>query len=73
MLGKLEEENVLEVKKSVGKRWQATLPVFLDKTESEIQDALKDIDIMNMTPLEALQKLHDLKKKVDSDGNNKTA
>jgi DNA mismatch repair protein MutS len=68
VLGKLEEENVLEVKKSVGKKWQATLPVFLDKSQAEIEDALKQMDVNNMTPMEAMQRLHDLKKKADSDG-----
>lgn len=61
ILDLIERENAIEVRRSK-KIIQATLfPIEEDEIISEI----RKLDIMNMTPLEALNKLHELKKRVD--------
>ena len=41
------------------------LSIFKDKEESKIKDKIKKIDINNLTPIEALNKLNELKKIID--------
>ncbi len=62
ILNLIEEENVIEVKR--GKKVIQTL-LFGDDNCSEIAEEVRKIDIMNITPLEALNILNNLKKKVD--------
>lgn len=38
---------------------------LFDKEESEVEKELKDIDVENLTPLQALTVLNDLKKKAE--------
>ncbi|NPA75366.1 MAG: DNA mismatch repair protein MutS [Euryarchaeota archaeon] len=61
ILNLIEKENAIEVRRS-RQVIQATLfPV----EDDELVEEIRRLDIMNMTPLEALNKLHELKKKVD--------
>ncbi len=62
----LEEENVLEVRRSG--RLQATLEAFAraqPQRKSEVEEILKEADVMSMTPIEALNLLHRLKKMLE--------
>ena len=61
VLNLIEKENAIEVRRS-RKVIQATL---FPQEDNEIIREIRKLDIMNMTPLEALNKLHELKKKVD--------
>jgi DNA mismatch repair protein MutS len=65
ILHELEEKE--EVKSSIDFTSQLSLP-FDDKTSSDealIKKSLVDLDLNSMTPLQAMQKLHDLQKLVD--------
>ncbi len=61
VLNLIEKEKAIEVRRS-RKVIQATL---FPLEEDEIVEEIRKLDIMNMTPLEALNKLHELKKRVD--------
>ncbi len=61
VLSLIEKENAIEVRRG-RKVVQATL---FSIEEDEIVKEIRKLDIMNMTPLEALNKLHELKKRVD--------
>ena len=61
VLNLIEKENAIEVRRS-RKVVQATL---FPTNEDELISEIRKLDIMNMTPLEALNKLHELKKKID--------
>ncbi len=63
VLNLIEKENAIEVRRKTGKVIQATL--FGGCDYEDIIDEIRRIDIMNMTPLEALNKLNELKKKID--------
>jgi len=59
----LEEENVLEVRRSG--RLQATLEAFAraqPQKKSEVEEIIRGADVMSMSPIEALNLLHRLKK-----------
>ncbi len=61
ILNLIEEEKAIEVRRS-RKVMQTVL--FENSDNKEIVEELKKIDIMNMTPIEALNKLNELKNKV---------
>ncbi len=61
VLNLIERENAIEVRRS-RKVIQATL---FGGEYDDIIDEIRKIDIMNTTPIEALNKLHELKKKID--------
>lgn len=61
VLDLIERENAIEVRKR-GKILQTVL--FRKGDNSEVIEELKKLDIMNMTPLEALNKLNELKNKL---------
>ena len=61
VLDLIERENAIEVRRG-RKVIQATL---FPLEEDEIIEEIRKLDIMNMTPLEALNKLHELKKRID--------
>ena len=63
ILRKMEEEHRVEVK-SVPRSTQTTLGLFVAK-KSEIEEKIKSIDIMKMTPIEALNTLYELKKRLE--------
>ena len=58
VLEMIEEEKVIEVRR--GKRIVQTM-LFGNSNCDEILEELRNLDIMNMTPLEALNKLNELK------------
>lgn len=65
----LEEENVLEVRRSG--RLQATLDVFAaahPQKKSEVEEIIRATDVMSMTPIDALNLLHRLKKMLEKEG-----
>ena len=64
----LEEENVLEVRRSG--RLQATLEAFarMQPKRSEVEEILRSTDVMSMTPIQALNLLHRLKKTLEKEG-----
>ncbi len=64
VLNLIEKENAIEVRRKTGKVIQATL--FGGCDYDDIIDEIRRIDIMNMTPLQALNKLNELKKRIDS-------
>ncbi len=61
ILNLIERENAIEVRRSK-KVVQATL---FPLEEDEIVEEIRKLDIMNMAPLQALNKLHELKKRID--------
>ncbi len=61
ILSRIEEENVLEVRKSSGKMKQMVLFSF---QEHPVLEELKNINVMEMTPVEALNKLYELQRKL---------
>ena len=61
VLDLIEKENVIEVKR--GRKILQTV-LFSQEDNREIIEELKKIDIMNMTPLEALNKLNELKNRI---------
>jgi len=61
VLNLIEKENAIEVRRS-RKVVQATL---FPTNDDELIAEIRKLDIMNMTPLDALNKLHELKKKID--------
>ena len=61
VLDLIEKENAIEVRKR-GKILQTVL--FEKEDNDEVIEELKRLDIMNMTPLEALNKLNELKNKL---------
>ena len=63
VLNLIEKENAIEVRRKTGKVIQATL--FGGCDYDDIIEEIRKMDIMNMTPLEALNRLHQLKKKID--------
>ncbi len=65
ILALIEKENVIEVKK--GRKVVQTI-LFQGNDYEEIIEELKKLDIMNMTPLEALNKLNELKNKINRRG-----
>ncbi len=70
ILKTLEEEQAVVVRKGTVHRFQTTLPVFFEEKGDEVKEALRDIDINTLTPIEALNKLHELKRKVELNGKN---
>ena len=66
-LNLIEKENAIEVRRKTGKVIQATL--FGGNDYDDIIEEIRKMDIMNMTPLEALNKLHQLKKRIDESKN----
>jgi len=65
VLQKVTEENVLEVKRSIERHRQLKLPGLApEREQSLVEKELEELDIQNMTPLEALQVLDELKKKL---------
>ncbi len=62
VLDLIERENAIEVRRTK-KVIQATL--FGTGDYEDIIEDIRKLDIMNMTPLDALNKLHELKKRVD--------
>jgi len=65
VLALIEKENVIEVRR--GKKVVQTL-LFQGGDYDDIIEELRKIDIMNITPLEALNKLNELKKRLDNRG-----
>ncbi len=63
ILNLIEEEKVIEVRR--GKKIIQTM-LFGEEDCSDILDEIKRIDIMNLTPLEALNKLNELKRKIEN-------
>ena len=59
----IERENAIEVRRKKGRLLQATL--FSPGNYEEIIEEIRKIDVMNMTPLQALNKIHELKKMID--------
>ena len=62
VLSRIEEENVLEVK--AGKKVQKQSILLTPENESDLEDALRKLNISKMTPMEAYLTLSELKKKV---------
>ncbi len=62
ILNLIEEEKVIEVRR--GKKIIQTM-LFGEENCSNILDEIKRIDIMNLTPIDALNKLNELKRKID--------
>ena len=56
-------QNVINVKKEEKVQSTFQLPLFLSK-ESEIEKEIQSLDIDSLTPLEALNKIHEWKKKI---------
>ena len=63
VLDLIERENAIEVRRKRGKILQATL--FSSENYDDIIEEIKKIDVMNITPLQALNKIHELKKRID--------
>ncbi len=62
ILNLIEEEKVIEVRR--GKKIIQTM-LFGEENCTDILDEIKRIDIMNLTPIDALNKLNELKRKID--------
>jgi len=56
-------QNVINIKKEEKVQSTFQLPLFLSK-ESEIEKEIQSLDIDSLTPLEALNKIHEWKKKI---------
>ena len=41
---------------------QESLPLFYEKDKSKVEEMLDGVDVMNMTPIEALNMLYKLKR-----------
>ena len=63
VLNLIERENAIEVRRGRGKILQATL--FSSGDYDDIIEDIKKIDVMNITPLQALNKIYELKKRID--------
>ncbi|EDY36422.1 DNA mismatch repair protein MutS [Aciduliprofundum boonei T469] len=63
ILNLIEEKKVIEVRR--GKKIIQTM-LFGEENCSDILDEIKRMDIMNLTPLEALNKLNELKRKIEN-------
>jgi len=61
VLQKLEDKE-LNINKQVAQTKVKTLPLFENVQKDEVKEKLKEVDINNMTPLQALLLLNELKK-----------
>ena len=59
-----ELESHTKVEKEADKYEQPSFQLFEEQGQSEIEKKLKSIDLMNITPIEALSKLHELQKQL---------
>lgn len=69
VLSRIEEENVLEVKK--GKRAHAQSLLLTPDRESKIEEELRKLNLAKMSPMEAYLVLSELKKKIGGQSHGK--